>query len=251
MPQDVVPLLLRVKRSYSEPMRAYVGTSGFSYKPWKGAFYPEKIKDAEMLAYYASKLSSVEINNTFYRMPKPDMLSGWGGEVGDAFRFVLKTPRQITHLKRLKDVAEPWEVFLNRAVALGPKLGPILVQTPPNLKLDVERLSTFLGLVPKGVRVALEFRHESWFTDAVYELLSAHEQALCIAESDEIVTPFVPTTTWGYFRLREIDYSPADLKAQAKRIQATGWQDAFAFFKHEDAAKGPAYAVVLRELLES
>jgi uncharacterized protein YecE (DUF72 family) len=232
-------------------MRAYIGTSGFSYKAWKGAFYPQKMKDTEMLAFYAAKLSSVEINNTFYRMPSPELLETWAAQVPDTFRFVLKTPRSITHSKRLKDAAQPWETFLNRAVCLKGKLGPILVQTPPNLKRDVERLSTFLGLVPKGVRLAMEFRHESWFCDETYELLSAHEQALCIAESEEIVTPFQPTATWGYLRLREVDYSPADLEAQARRISGAGWQQSYVFFKHEDAAKGPAYAVQLRKMLEA
>jgi uncharacterized protein YecE (DUF72 family) len=228
---------------------AYVGTSGFSYKPWKGAFYPEKIKDSDMLGFYAGKLSSVEINNTFYRMPKPEMLAQWAAQVPADFRFVLKTPKQLTHIKRLKDVQEPWGVFLDRAITLKDRLGPILVQLPPNLKLDLDRLSAFLALVPKGVRIAMEFRNVSWFCDETYELLSNHEQALCIAESDEITTPFQATATWGYLRLREIDYSAADLKAQAKRISAAGWKESFVFFKHEDAAKGPAYAVQLRELL--
>ncbi|MCC6809769.1 MAG: DUF72 domain-containing protein [Deltaproteobacteria bacterium] len=230
-------------------MRAYVGTSGFSYKPWKGAFYPEKIKDAEMLAFYATRLTSVEINNTFYRMPAPAMLETWAQQVPDAFRFVLKTPKQITHIKRLKEVASPFEAFCNRAVAMKDKLGPLLVQTPPNLKIDVERLSEFLALVPKGIRAAFEFRHTSWFVDEVYELLSARDQALCIAESDALTVPFVPTATWGYLRLREIEFSEKELEAQAQRVRGAGWQESFVFFKHEDAAKGPAAAEILRRML--
>jgi uncharacterized protein YecE (DUF72 family) len=227
----------------------YVGTSGFSYKPWKGAFYPEKIKDADMLAFYATKLNSVEINNTFYRMPKSEMLSHWATLVPDDFRFVLKMPKSISHIKRLKDVAQPIEAFMNRAVVLGAKLGPLLVQTPPNLKLDIERLSDFLALLPKGTRAAFEFRNASWFCEPVYELLSANEQSLCIAESDDLLTPFVPTASWGYLRLREIEYSLDDLKAQAIRIKNAGWKESFVFFKHEDAAKGPAAAAQLRQFL--
>ena len=165
-------------------VRLFAGASGFSYKPWKGPFYPVDLPDAEMLGYYAARLPAVEINNTFYRLPKAKMLEDWAGQTPDGFRFVLKASRRITHMQRLKDVGELVGYLFETAGALGPKLGPLLFQLPPHLKKDLDRLRTFLDLVPAERRVALEFRNASWFEDDVFEALRAHDAALCVAETE-------------------------------------------------------------------
>src|SRR5262252_7933757 len=183
-------------------MRVLAGTSGFSYKEWKGSFYPEDLPAAGMLAYYAERLPAVEINNTFYRMPKPALLEGWSAEVPEEFRFILKASQRITHFKRLKDAGSEVEYFFGVASTLGDRLGPALFQLPPNLKKDLPRLQAFLSILPAGRRAAFEFRHASWFEDDVFEALRAASAALCIAEDEELATPLVPTAGWGYLRLR-------------------------------------------------
>jgi uncharacterized protein YecE (DUF72 family) len=221
----------------------YVGTSGFSYKPWKGKFYPEDLPDDQMLRFYAEHFQSVEINNTFFRMPKPAVLAGWAQQVPEDFRFVLKGSRAITHMRRLKNAGEPVAYLLEVAGALKDRLGPLLFQLPPNFKKDASRLRDFLGLFPAGARVALEFRHQSWFDEEVFALLREHRAALCIAEAeDELEIPFVSTADWGYLRLRMPDYTDAELKKWVKQIRGQKWTDAFVFFKHEDEAKGPELA---------
>jgi uncharacterized protein YecE (DUF72 family) len=224
------------------------GTSGFSYAAWKGSFYPEDLPNARMLPYYASKLRTVEINNTFYRMPKPAVLAGWAREVPAAFSFALKASQRITHQKRLKDCAEPVEYFFRVAAELGERLGPVLFQLPPNLKQDLPRLREFLALLPDGRRCAFEFRHESWFCDETFEALRARGAALCIAEAEELATPLVATSDWGYLRLRRQDYDTAALRAWAERIGAQPWREAWCFFKHEDAGIGPRLAAELTSL---
>ncbi len=232
-------------------MRVLCGTSGYSYAPWKGPFYPAGLPSQQMLAFYAERLPAVEVNNTFYRMPTPETLASWNTQVRGAFQFALKAPQRITHRQKLVDVADSVS-FLYRAVAeLGPKLGPVLFQLPPSLKKDVARLSAFLGLLPRGARAAFEFRHASWFSDDVYELLRAHGAALCVAEAEELETPLVPTAGWGYLRLRKPEYSGAELQSWAERILEQPWTEAFAFFKHEDAAKGPRLAMALAALVEA
>ena len=223
-------------------MKRYTGTSGFAYKEWKGSFYPEDMKDSGMLPFYASHFNAVEINNTFYRMPSEKVLSGWAEEVPPEFRFVLKASRQITHIKRLKEAAEPLEYFLRNARVLGDRLGPILIQLPPNLKLDLDRLRAFLDLIPNDVRAAFEFRHESWHDEAVFDALREHAAALCIAHTEEGETPFVPTASWGYVRLRNVVYEGDELEKWATRIRSASWSDAYVFFKHEDEGTGPALA---------
>jgi len=146
-------------------MNLYVGTSGYSYKEWKGSFYPEDMSADEMLKFYGERFRAVEINNTFFRMPKPAVLEGWAEQVPEAFRFVLKGSRAITHMRRLKNSGEPVAYLLEVAGALKERLGPLLFQLPPNFKKDAARLRDFLGLFPEGSRVALEFRHQSWFDD--------------------------------------------------------------------------------------
>jgi uncharacterized protein YecE (DUF72 family) len=226
-------------------MRLLVGTSGFSYKEWKGSFYPEDLPDAKMLAYYASRLPTVEINNTFYRMPTKELLEKWSGEVGDGFTFVLKAPQRLTHRKRLVDCADDLRYFIETASVLGPGLGPLLFQLPPNFKKDVPRLRDFLALVPQQRRAAFEFRHESWFDEETFETLRAGRAALCAADTDEsgeAGPPLLGMGDWGYLRLRRADYSDADLSGWAERVQALPWGEAFVFFKHEDAGKGAQFA---------
>lgn len=226
-------------------MRTIVGTSGYSYKEWKGIFYPEALPAAKMLSFYASHFGAVEINNTFYRMPEAKTLEKWRGEVPGDFRFVLKTPQRITHQKKLVGVEEDVRHLLEVASTLGAQLGPLLFQLPPYQKKDVAKLRDFLALVPRGVRTALEVRHDSWLDDEVYALLREHDVALCLSDTDDVADPdalIVQTAGWGYLRLRRTEYSDADLAAWKNRIAAQPWTDAWLFFKHEDEAKGPAFA---------
>ena len=233
-------------------MRAFVGTSGYSYKEWKGNFYPEKIAANKMLNYYGQQFNGVEINNTFYRMPSERVLVNWYDEVPDSFVFVLKASRKITHFKRLKAEAEDeLRYLLKTASVLRDKLGPTLFQLPPNLKKDLERLETFLGFLPKRWRAAFEFRHESWYDDDVYEALRGVNAALVVAETDEGSVPRVATADWGYLRLRKLEYTERELHDWADWMSAQEWSDGFAFFKHEDTGGGPEMASSFRELLKS
>ncbi len=230
-------------------MRVFVGTSGYSYKEWKGSFYPDDLSEARMLSYYAERFRTVEINNTFYRMPSESVLSRWAAEVPDGFTFVLKAPRRITHEKRLKDVEEDVGYLVKTASVLGKKLGPLLFQFPPFLRKDLPKLQDFLKLLPKGHRTALEFRHASWFSDDLYETLRSHDAALCFAETDdEGEIPRVPTASWGYLRLRRKDYGERELRNWAERIRGLNWDEVFVFFKHEDEGIGPKLASRFIEL---
>jgi uncharacterized protein YecE (DUF72 family) len=232
-------------------MRVLVGTSGFSYKEWKGSFYPEDLPAEAMLRYYSERLPAVEINNTFYRMPKPALLEGWAAQVPEAFRFVLKASQRITHHKRLKEAGDEVAYFFGVAATLGERLGPALFQLPPNLKKDLPRLEAFLGTIPAGRRAAFEFRHASWFEEDVFEALRSREAALCIAEDKDLATPLVATADWGYLRLRRQDYTEADVAAWAERVRAQQWGEAYVFFKHEDAGAGPKLAAQLQELFRT
>jgi uncharacterized protein YecE (DUF72 family) len=223
-------------------MRVLAGTSGFSYKEWKGSFYPEDLPADRMLAYYAERLPAVEINNTFYRMPKPALLESWAAEVASGFRFVLKASQRITHFKRLKDTGSEVEYFFGVASTLGERLGPVLVQLPPNLKKDLPRLEAFLATLPAQARPAFEFRHASWFEDDVFAALRAKGAALCVAEDEELATPLVATADWGYMRLRRQDYDDGAVAAWADRVRGQSWSEAYVFFKHEDAGAGPRLA---------
>jgi len=231
-------------------MRLYVGTSGFSYKSWKGPFYPEDLPDDQMLSYYAGQLPAVEINNTFYRMPKADMLERWAEAVPDTFRFALKAPQRITHRKRLNNTREEVSYFFETLSVLRDRLGPALFQLPPNAKANVERLREFLGTLPQGCKVAFEFRHPSWFETEVLDALRDGGAALCIAESEDEdkTAPVEATAGWGYLRLRRDDYDDAALEAWARRVRAQSWDEAYVFLKHEDAGTGPRLAARLREL---
>lgn len=226
-------------------MRVHVGTSGFSYKEWKGSFYPDDLPQKKFLAHYASKLDTVEVNNTFYRFPDAKLLASWIAEVPAGFRFALKASQSITHRARLVDQGEAMRDFCARASVLGERVGPVLAQLPPNFKKDAARLSSFLDAAPKTIRFAFEFRHASWFDDETWGILRAHDAALCIAESEELVTPIVATAPFGYLRLRTVKYDEAALRRWAEAIRAQPWSEAFVYFKHEDEGTGPVFAAQL------
>ena len=232
-------------------MRLRTGTSGFSYKEWKGSFYPEKLPATRMLEYYSRRLDAVEINNTFYRLPRAELLEKWKSQTPEDFAFVLKASRRITHHKRLKDADEPLEYLTRTATqALGASMGPILFQLPPYLRKDVGRLADFLATVPEGVRAAFEFRHESWFDDDTYQALSDRGAALVTADTGEGDAPVAATAGFGYARLRRPEYEDGDLAGWAAAFREQEWDDLFVFFKHEDAGAGPALAARFRKRWE-
>jgi len=231
-------------------MNVRAGTSGWSYKEWKGHFYPEKISPKDMLRFYAEHFGTVEVNNTFYRMPKPEVIEGWAAEVPENFSFVLKASQRITHIKRLGDVADSVDYLLKGAAVLGPRLGPFLVQLPPNMKKDVPRLRAFLELLPAGTRAAFEFRNATWYEDEVYDALRERNQSWCVADTgEEGDPPFVATADWGYLRLRRVEYREEDLAAWAEKVRAQSWGEAWVFFKHEDAGTGPRLAKRFLEIV--
>ena len=224
-------------------MRLWVGTSGFGYKEWRGKFYPERLPAKEMLRFYASRFAAVEINNSFYRLPQETVLKSWAEQVPADFRFVLKAPRRITHTKRFKDAGAGVEDLFGVAAALGSKQGAILFQLPPNFKKDVERLRTFLALLPADRHVAFEFRHSSWLDEEIFAMLRGRNCALCVADTDESEScELINTASWGYLRLRRQNYSAADLLRWKERICSQAWDHAYVFFKHEDEATGPKFA---------
>ena len=224
-------------------MRVRTGTSGFSYPAWAGSFYPSGTKRPDMLGFYATRLGAVEINNTFYRMPKTDLLQRWRDSVPDGFRFALKASRRITHHQRLRDAGDSVDYLFRTADVLGERLGPFLFQLPPYLKRDVDRLASFLEILPDGLRGAFEFRHASWFDDEVFALLENAGASLCIADSgSDHDTPLVATADFGYLRLRRQDYDEAALRDWAERIRLQPWREAYVFFKHEDEGAGPRMA---------
>jgi len=226
-------------------MRLIVGTSGYSYKEWKGTFYPSDLPAAKMLPFYAEHFDSVEINATFYRMPEAKTFVKWKGEVPERFTFVLKAPQRITHQKKLADAGDDVRYFYETAATLGDQLGPVLFQLPPYLRKDAARLRDFIAVLPRESRVAFEFRHATWLDDEVYDILHGRDAALCASDTDEVSDVdniFVPTASWGYQRLRRTEYSDEQLQAWRDRIAQQNWSDAYVFFKHEDEGKGPAFA---------
>ena len=232
-------------------MRLLAGTSGYNYDAWKGRFYPEELPSSKWLAYYAERFPTVEINSTYYRIPAAKVFTGWSAQTPDAFRFAVKASQRITHHARLKpEAADTTRFFLERAASLGAKLGPVLFQLPPNLKKDAARLAAFLTTLGAGTRAAFEFRHASWFDDEIYALLRASGAALCIADGEDLATPLVATAPYGYLRLRREDYGEVDLDRWAGRIRDAGWsEDVFAYFKHEDEARGVELATGLTRRL--
>jgi len=224
-------------------MNLHVGTSGYSYKEWKGIFYPEDLPAKEMLSYYSRQLPAVEINNTFYRLPQASMIENWKNQVPGHFRFSIKATQRITHIKRLKNAVEETKYLLETAALLEERLGVVLFQLPPNSKKDAERLRDFLALLSSGTPAAFEFRHESWFDDEIFDLLRENNCALVASDTDEKpLTEIVSTATWGYLRLRRVNYEESDLAEWMKRVQDQKWNDAFVFFKHEDEGTGPKLA---------
>ncbi len=230
-------------------MRVRVGTSGYAYKEWKGSFYPEELPDRAMLRFYAGQFDTVEINNTFYRMPTAELLGGWAGQVPPGFSFVLKAPRRITHVRRLQGAAEDIAHLLRTAAGLGPRLGPILFQLPPFLKKDAGRLREFAAALPAGFRAAIEFRNRSWRDEEVDAILRDHGIALVVADAEEEQPPVVPTAPFGYLRLRREGYDATALAAWARTVLAQPWEEAHVFFKHEDEAAGPRLAAEFRRLV--
>lgn len=230
-------------------MKLYVGTSGYSYKEWKGSFYPEKIPAGEMLSYYSARLSAVELNNTFYRMPQPSMVESWRAQAPESFRFSVKASQRITHFKRLKEAAAETKYMLETVSALEDRLGAVLFQLPPNMKKNLERLESFLRELPKDTPAAFEFRHPTWFDDDVIELLRSENRVLCVSDTDDLPTNHIDKTAdWGYLRLRRVQYSEADLTEWLKRIQAQQWKTVYVFFKHEDEGTGPKLAAQFIDL---
>jgi uncharacterized protein YecE (DUF72 family) len=230
-------------------MKIHVGTSGYSYKEWKGTFYPADLPVAKMLGFYGERFDTVESNYTFRGMPPASVLENWAAAVPAGFQFALKAPMQITHRRRLKDAGELVAQLFEVAGVLKKRLGPVLFQLPPNFAKDVSRLRDFLAVLPSGRRAALEFRHPSWFDDTVFEVLRDRGVALCVAEAqDDLDVPLVATTDWGYVRLRRPDYGARELSSWAKRIGKQAWRDVFVFFKHEDQGRGPRLAKKFLEL---
>jgi uncharacterized protein YecE (DUF72 family) len=229
----------------------WIGTSGYNYPEWKGSFYPEKLPAAKMLPYYAERFPTVEINYTFYRAPNEKILDGWSRATPERFKLTLKAPRRITHDARLRNCAEPVQKFFEVAATLGPKLGALLFQLPPNLKKDLALLDGFLEAFPPRVCAAFEFRHESWLDEEVYARLRARNLALCVADSERLSTPVVLTADYAYFRLRDEGYTPEDIAAWGETIRGktSGCRDVFVYFKHEEEGKGPEFAKLLMQRL--
>jgi len=230
----------------------WIGTSGYNYPEWKGSFYPADLPAAKMLPYYAARFQTVEINYTFYRMPSAKLVGGWAAQTPSPYQLTLKTPRRITHDSRLKNCGELVKTFCEAAATLGDKLGALLVQLPPNLKKDLALFDAFLEELPPKVRAAFEFRHQSWLDDDVFTRLAARNLALCVADSEKMSTPVRVTADYGYFRLRDEGYTPADIGRWAETIarETSACRDVFVYFKHEEAGKGPEFARLLMERLE-
>lgn len=230
-----------------------IGTSGYNYPEWKGSFYPDDLPAAKMLASYAERFPTVEINYTFYRMPTPKLVAGWCAQVPADFRFTLKAPRRITHHRKLRpgDVADAVKGFVTAASELGPRMGALLFQLPPTFKKDTALLADFLALLPPRVTAAFEFRHDSWLADDVYDCLRGRNVALCIADSEQRDTPVITTADHAYLRLRDEGYGPADIDRWAEVVSdlSTRCRDVFVYFKHEDEGKGPAFGQMMMERL--
>lgn len=226
-----------------------IGTSGFSYKEWLGGFYPPKLPGIKMLAFYAERLPTVEINYTFRRIPRPELLAGWAAQTPASFRFALKAPERITHLARLRNVDADLARFAEAASVMGERLGPVLFQLPPGFKRNVALLNQFLLLLDGRLRAAFEFRDKTWFDDSVLEALRAGGAALCIAESAKLATPIERTGRQVYVRLRKESYDDQSLRSWAERLLgfAADGAQVYVYFKHQTAA--PGFALRMRDLV--
>ena len=230
-------------------MTLYVGTSGYSYKEWKGSFYPEKISPKDMLSYYASRLHAVELNNTFYHMPQPELIESWKAQVPESFRFSVKAPQVITHFRRLKDAGPQTLLVLKTVSALENRLGAVIFRLPEDMKKDLKRLETFLKVLPADTCAVFDFRHPTWFDDEVVELLRSQKRVFCVSDIEELPESYnYKTADWGYVRLRRVRYTAAELVQWIKRIKAHKWKDTYVFFKHEDEGTGPKLAAQFENL---
>ena len=224
-------------------MNLYVGTSGYSYKEWKGRFYPATIPAKDMLSYYASRFQAVELNNTFYRLPQPGLIESWKAQVPDNFRFSVKASQFITHFKKLKDAAGPAKSMLKRISAFEDRLGAVFFRLPPDMKKDIKRLEKFLKALPADVPAAFQLEDPTWVDDDVSALLRSQNRALCVVDTDEMpATQITKTSDWGYMRLRRASYSDSELKEWITRMRAQEWTNTFVFFKHENEGTGPKLA---------
>lgn len=225
-------------------MKVFVGTSGYSYKEWKGSFYPEKFAEKNMLGYYAEHFNTVEINNTFYKMPKKDVLRSWKDQVNEHFRFVIKANKRLTSFKTIEDIKDSFKWFSENIEVMKDRMGVVLFQFPPFIKLNPEKLQGLLSLKPDNMKAAIEFKSSSWFKEEVYNMLKEKNAALVISETDEEKNPeVIQTADWGYLRLRRCDYDSNMLKEWSDKIHQKNWNEVYVFFKHEDEALGPKYAV--------
>jgi uncharacterized protein YecE (DUF72 family) len=220
----------------------YVGTSGYSYKEWKGSFYPEKIPATDMLSYYASHFQAVELNNTFYRIPQRSMVETWKAQVPDNFRFSVKASQRITHLKRLKDAAAETQLLLKTVSALGDRLGAVIFRFPEDMEKDLKRLEKFLKDLPAETPAVFDFRHPTWFDDSVRALLRSENRVLCVSDIEDLPANHTRTADWGYVRLRRVKYSDGELAEWVDWIRDQEWNNTFVFFKHEDEGTGPKLA---------
>ncbi len=229
----------------------WIGTSGFQYPEWRGKFYPEKIPPKQMLSFYSERFNTTEVNYTFRRMPTAKILSNWAAQTPPQFRFTLKAPQQITHIRQLRDCAAIVQHFAGVALTLGEKLGVTLFQLPPSFHADVPLLSDFLAQLPPGFKASLEFRHASWFTDETFAALRKHHAALCVADSEKLHTPIVTTADFAYFRLRDEGYNAKDIARWSEEIKVTAKSlaDTFVYFKHEELGLGPEFAKQLLGLM--
>jgi uncharacterized protein YecE (DUF72 family) len=227
----------------------WVGTSGYNYPEWKGTFYPSDLPAARMLPYYAARFRTVEINYTFYRIPTEKILAGWAALTPETFKLTLKAPRRLTHDSKLRQCGDLARTFCSAAATLGEKLGVLLFQLPPTFKKDLVVFDAFLAELPPRVRAAFEFRHASWLDDEVYARLRARNFALCVAETERLSTPVVVTADYLYVRLRDEGYTAGEITRWAKVIAEQPVADAFVYFKHEEAGKGPEFARALMDEL--
>jgi uncharacterized protein YecE (DUF72 family) len=237
----------------SSPGVVFIGCSGWAYPTWKPDFYPPKAPSKKFLEFYATQLNSVEVNYTFRSLPSTTTVASWLADTGPDFRFSFKAPQRITHISRLKNCATSLSAF---AASIQPvieekRFGAMLFQLPPNFKADTERLASFLEEAAAcRLRMAFEFRHESWFTNETYSILQKHNAALCLAESDELTTPDVRTADFVCYRLRKSDYSEKELDFQCGRLrEASRMGDVFAYFKHEDEPTGALRATAVKQRL--
>jgi uncharacterized protein YecE (DUF72 family) len=223
----------------------WFGTSGFSYKEWKPIFYPQDLSDKLFLQYYSSRLNSVEIDYTFYRMPSAKTIEGWKSATPEDFRFTLKASQQITHRQRLKVPSDALDYWLSVVPGLESRLGMVLYQLPPFFKCDVQKLETFLSVLPRGIRSAFEFRHDSWFIEDIYRLLKKYGVALCIHDADDHTTPMELTAPFTYIRLRRSEYGEERRHEWQDRIRgwAGGGVEVFGYIKHEDNPNAPLIAL--------